>query len=136
MIIAVRYFSKGGNTRKLAEAIAQEVGTEARDVSEDLTEKADMLFLANSVYGGLYDPAVGRFLERNAAKIGCVVNFSTSCTGRSTYAGVKALAGKLGGRVSDRHFVCKGHIWIFHKGRPDENDLAQARRFAADAVKG
>ena len=63
MIIAVRYLSKGGNTRKLAEAIAREVGTEARDVSEDLTEKADMLFLANSVYGGLYDPAVGRFLR-------------------------------------------------------------------------
>ena len=33
MKVAVRYFSRGGNTKKLAEAIASAIGVEAKDVS-------------------------------------------------------------------------------------------------------
>ena len=34
MNIAVRYYSRGGNTKKIAEAIAKAVGVEAKTVSE------------------------------------------------------------------------------------------------------
>lgn len=44
MKIEVRYFSRGGNTKKLAEAIAKAVGAEAKTVSEPLTEDVDILF--------------------------------------------------------------------------------------------
>ncbi len=52
MKTAVRYFSRTGNTKKLAEAVAKEVGVKALQVSEPLTEDIDTLFLASSVYAG------------------------------------------------------------------------------------
>ena len=48
MKIAVRYYTKTGNTRRLAEAVAEAVGAEALPISEPVTEKADILFLGNS----------------------------------------------------------------------------------------
>ena len=48
MKIAVRYYTKTGHTRKVAEAIAEAVGVKALPISEPLTEPADVLFLGNS----------------------------------------------------------------------------------------
>ena len=48
MTVAVRYYTKTGNTKRLAEAIAAAVGAEALPISEPVTEQADILFLGNS----------------------------------------------------------------------------------------
>ena len=54
MTIAVRYYTKSGNTKKLAEEAAKAAGVSAKDVSVPLSEKADLLFLGSSVYAGKY----------------------------------------------------------------------------------
>ena len=48
MKIAVRYYTKTGNTKRLAEAIAEAVGVEALPISEPVGEPVDLLFLGNS----------------------------------------------------------------------------------------
>ena len=48
MNIAVRYYTKTGNTKRLAEAIANAVGVEALPISVPITEHVDILFLGNS----------------------------------------------------------------------------------------
>lgn len=48
MKFAVRYYTKTGNTKRLAEAVANELGVEALPISEGLNEQADILFLGNS----------------------------------------------------------------------------------------
>ena len=48
MKIAVRYYTKTGNTKKLAEAIGNAVGAEALPISVPITEPVDVLFLGNS----------------------------------------------------------------------------------------
>ena len=50
MSFAVRYYTKTGNTKRLADAIAKELGVEALPISEPVTEKVDILFLGNSYY--------------------------------------------------------------------------------------
>ena len=50
MKIAVRYYTKTGNTKKLAEAVAKAVGAEALPISVPVDEPADILFLGNSYY--------------------------------------------------------------------------------------
>ena len=50
MKIAVRYYTKTGNTKRLAEAIAKEVGVEALPISTPIAEPVDILFLGNSYY--------------------------------------------------------------------------------------
>ena len=48
MKVAIRYYTKTGNTKRLAEAIAKAVGVEALPVSTPVTEPVDILFLGNS----------------------------------------------------------------------------------------
>ena len=133
MKIAVRYFtkSKKGNTKKLANAVSAALGIEALDVSADLTEKTDRLFLINAMYAANIDKEVSRFLERNKDKIGEIVNMNTSASGASTLGSVKKTADALGIAVSEKEFHCAAS-WIFiNKGLPSEDDLKRAGKFAA-----
>ena len=61
MRIEVRYYSKNGGTKKLAESIAKAVNAEAKTVDTPLDKYADVVFLGSSVYGGKPDPAVVKF---------------------------------------------------------------------------
>ena len=58
MRTAVRYYTRGGNTKRLAEAVAQAVGTEALPISTPVDEPVDILFLGNSYYAFNIDPTV------------------------------------------------------------------------------
>ena len=58
MTYAVRYYTKTGNTKKLADALAGELGVEARPISDPVTEPVDLLFLRNSYYAFNIDPEV------------------------------------------------------------------------------
>lgn len=131
MTIAIRYFtkSKKGNTKKLADAVSAALGIEAQDVSVDLGEKVDRLFLINAMYAANIDPEVKAFLQRNSAKIGEVVNLNTSASGKSTLPLVKAAAQAAGVAVSEREFHCAAS-WIFiNKGLPTDDDFARAAAF-------
>ena len=50
MKVAVRYYTKTGNTKRLAEAVAKAVGAEALPLSSPIEEPVDILFLGNSYY--------------------------------------------------------------------------------------
>ena len=63
MKFAVRYYTKTGNTKKLAEAVAAALDTDALPISEPLAEKVDILFLGNSYYAFSIDPEVRDFIR-------------------------------------------------------------------------
>lgn len=137
MTIAIRYFtkSKKGNTKKLADAVSAALGIEAQDVSVDLGEKVDRLFLINAMYAANIDPEVKAFLQRNSAKIGEVVNLNTSASGKSTLPLVKVAAQAAGVAVSEREFHCAAS-WIFiNKGLPTDDDFARAAAFAKELAE-
>ena len=58
MKIAVRYYTKTGNTKRLAEAVAKAAGVEAQPISVPVSEPVDILFLGNSYYAFTIDPEV------------------------------------------------------------------------------
>ena len=131
MKAAVRYYTKTGNTKKLAEAIAGALGVQALSISEPVTETVDMLFLGNSYYAFTIDPEVRAFirsLDKN--RIGRIVNFGSAAMLNSTYKKVKAEADKAGIPMDEREFHCKGEFKGILKGRPDREDLASAPAFA------
>ncbi len=132
MDIAIRYYtkSKKGNTKKLADAVSKAIGVEALDISVDLTEKVDRLFLINAMYAADIDREVKEFLERNKEKIGETVNMNTAASGASTWKAVKRVTDELGIKLSDKEFHCAAS-WIFiNKGLPSEDDLKRASDFA------
>ncbi len=124
MKIAVRYYTKTGNTKRLAEAVAQAVGAEALPISEPVAEKADILFLGNSYYAFTIDPEVRAFIRSlDKSKIGKIVNFGSAAMMNSTWKKVKAEADKAGIAMEPREFHCKGEFKGIHKGKPDAEDL-------------
>ncbi len=136
MKIAVRYYTKTGNTKRLAEAVAGAVGAEALPLSAPIEEPVDVLFLGNSYYAFSIDPEVRTFirkLDRN--KVGRIVNFGSAAMLNSTYKKVKAEADKVGIPMDEKEFHCKGEFKGVHKGKPDAADLAAVAAFAKTITK-
>ncbi len=137
MKIAVRYYTKTGNTKRLAEAIAEAVGAEALPISVSVDEPVDILFLGNSYYAFSIDPEVRKFvssLDKN--KVGKIVNFGSAAMLNSTWKKVKAEADKVGISMDEREFHCKGEFKGIHKGKPDEKDMKAAAEFARSIIEG
>jgi len=131
MKIAVRYYTKTGNTKRLAEAVAKAVGAEALPISAPVSEKVDILFLGNSYYAFSIDPAVRDFVRSlDKAMVGKIVNFGSAAMLNSTYKKVKAEADRVGIPMDEREFHCRGEFKGIHKGRPNEEDLREAAAFA------
>lgn len=131
MTYAVRYYTKTGNTKRLAEAVAKELGVEALPISTPVTEPVDLLFLGNSYYAFTIDPEVRTFVASlDRSKVGKIVNFGSAAMLNSTYKKVKAEADKVGIAMEEKEFHCKGEFKGIHKGRPNEDDLKAAAEFA------
>lgn len=131
MKYAVRYYTKTGNTKKLAEAVAKELGVEALPISAPIDEKVDVLFLGNSYYAFTIDPEVRSFVASlDKEKVGKIVNFGSAAMLNSTYKKVKAEADKVGIPMFEKEFHCKGEFKKLHKGRPNDEDLKNAAEFA------
>ena len=136
MKAAVRYYTKTGNTKRLAESIAKAVGVEALPISTPVTDPVDILFLGNSYYAFSIDPEVRRFIQSlDKSKVGKIVNFGSAALLNSTYKKVKADADKAGIPMDEREFHCRGEFKGIHKGKPDEKDMKAAADFARAIVK-
>ncbi len=136
MTIAVRYYTKTGNTKRLAEAVAKAVGVEALPISVPVTEKTDILFLGNSYYAFTIDPEVRDFIRSlDKDKVAKIVNFGTAAMLNSTIKKVTKEANKVGIPVDTREFHCKGQFKGAHKGKPDENDCEAAAAFAKSMIE-
>ena len=135
MKIAVRYYTKTGNTKRLAEAVAAAVGAQALPIGCPVDEPADILFLGNSYYAFTIDPEVRKFIASlDKSKVGRIVNFGSAAMLNSTYKKVKAEADKVGIKMDEREFHCKGEFKGLHKGKPDESDRKAAAEFARKII--
>jgi flavodoxin len=130
MKVAIRYYTRGGNTKKLADAISEAIGVEAKTTSEPLTEDVDILFLGSSVYAYGVDDEVKKFINGINVKVGKVVGFSTAALIKSTHKQVAKLLAEKQIPFADEEFACKGSFAMIHKGKPDAEDCKAAATFA------
>ena len=131
MKCAVRYHTKTGNTKKLAEAIAAAIGVEALPIGELVDEPVDLLFLGNSYYAFSIDPELRAFIRSlDKANVGRIVNFGSAAMLNSTWKKVKAEADKVGIPMHEKEFHCRGEFKGVHRGKPDADDCAAAAAFA------
>ena len=134
MNVAVRYYTRSGNTKKLAEAVAGAVGVAAETTEKALAEDVDILFLCSSVYAYGVDESVKRFISGINVKVGQVVNVSTAALVKSTYKQVGKLLKEKGIPQAEEEFYCKGSFGLMHKGKPDGDDCKAAAEFAKEIV--
>lgn len=107
MTKAVRYFSKLGNTKTIAEAIAEGAGVSAVSITDEpsLLERVDILFLGGAPYANIMAPELRGYAEKlEPTKVGKVVLFTTSNWSRRTVLALKKLLKEKGIPVADEYF--------------------------------
>lgn len=138
MKIKVLYHSKTGNTKKIADAIADAVGAKSELINENTSiDNTDMLFIGDGIYGGKTNPQTDKFLRTlNSSKIKNVAVFGTYGGQTTAITKMKGLLNSQGISVIDETFGCKGKMFfIFNRKHPDAKDLGDAKTYAKRVLK-
>ena len=138
MNFLVVYFSRGGKTRKVAEAIAQELGCEAVDVKKETPDASgvELLIVGSGQYVGKLHKTLQGFLDRlqpSSKSKAAVFATAGGPDPKCIYAMEEALETKGYKVISS--FKCRGQFLFFNRGHPTEDDLKNAKAFASDLKK-
>jgi flavodoxin len=135
--IAVYVDSRGGNTRKVADAIAEEPGIRVGDLTTPLSADAKLLFLGSGTYGSAPGIEMMKFVTDNAFT-GCrVALFGTSMSEAGAQKMIAAMEDALtrkGAKVLGS-YQCRGRFLLFNRGRPGTEDLENAKKFAREMIR-
>lgn len=104
---AVRYFPKLGNTKTVAESIAEGAGVRAISIAEEpvLTEYVDILYLGGAPYANIMVPELKTYAEKlEKNQVGRVRLFTTSNWSRRTVLALKKLLREKGIQAEDEYF--------------------------------
>jgi len=129
MKIAIRYYSKTGNMKKMAEALSEELGIKAETVDVPVSEDVDVLFLGSAVYAAGVDKHFKDFIAKMNPGIKNVVNFSSAAILPSSYSQIKSLLKARNIPLDEKEFHCRGRFLTVHRGRPNAEDLNELRVF-------
>ena len=135
MNIEVRYYTKTGNSKKMALAISEEIEKDALDITYNLDKDTDILFICNGIYWAGIDSKVKTFIKENASKIKLLVNISTAGIKKSSYKAMKKIAKKNNIKISDKEFHAPGSFMGMHKNRPNSDDLLALREFVKGVIE-
>ncbi|WP_223804628.1 flavodoxin family protein [Lactococcus protaetiae] len=101
MKYAVRYASRGGNTKAVAEVIADKVGVKALHAYEPITEEVDVLFVGGGVLFNSPTKELKEFLASlDGTKVKEIVAFSTAEFSGATIKKIEAAAKEKGLRLT------------------------------------
>ena len=130
--VSVIVDSRGGNTRKVADAIAEEMGVTAKDVRAGLTDDAKVLFLGSGTYGGKPGEKIMKFIETGNFSGRRVAMFGTSASlagGQKMINAMTDALTKKGATIAGAYH-CKGKWLLINWGHPNKEDLENAKKFA------
>ena len=126
MNIAVRYYSRSGNTRAVAEAIAKAADISAISVDQSdaaITEPVDVLFIGGALYAYGLDSHLKDYLETlDKDKVKKAVVFSTSWISKHSLDLIKKGLVEKGIPVESETF--------YVRSKPNEAQLQDAAAFA------
>ena len=138
----VLYSTKGGNTKKVAGEIADELGCPLKEITKDSVFSTvnlrdfDMVFIGTGIYRGLPNEYLTSFL--NSAEFGNQ-RFALFMTWLRLGKGDKGVFDKIdkileakGKKLLGNYFECRGD---YPSGYPDARDFEDARKWASKVGK-
>ncbi|MCR5273059.1 MAG: flavodoxin [Lachnospiraceae bacterium] len=130
MSAAVRFYSRSGNTKKVAEYIADAIGAKAVSVDSSeaaINEKVDVLFIGGALYAYGIDEKLKNYLESlSADKVGKAVVFSTSWLSKHALDLIKKSLTEKGIKVETET--------LYFKSKAVDKASAEAASFAKKFV--
>jgi flavodoxin I len=130
---AVLVDSRGGHTRKVAAAIADELGTGVGDITKPLPE-AEVLFLGSGMYGtgpGLYMNRLLREGTFTGRKVALFATASYPGDGEKMLGGMAEALEKKGAKVLGTP-ASRGRVILARYRNLHPEDLADARKWARE----
>lgn len=129
MNIAIRYYSKLGHTRDIANAMGEELNIEAISIDNEpnLNKEVDILFLGGAPYANVMEEKLRTYaknLDKDLVKK--VVLFTTSNWSRRTVKSLKKILTSKGIEVDDEYFYA--HMLKI------ENRIPKAKEFVRRKV--
>ena len=133
----VVYYSMCGNTKKVAEVIAAELGVKAENVkAKQKLTKDSFVSLGSGCYGNKPGGKLRKFIARNDFKGRQVTLFGTSGSGEGAEVRAMEELLKPTGALIRGSFYCQGRFFfLFNRGHPSNEELANAREFAKEMKK-
>lgn len=126
MNIAVRYYSRSGNTKAVADAVAKAVGVNAVSVDTaqaDIKEPVDLLFIGGALYAYGLDKHLKNYLKTlKKENVKKAVVFSTSWLSKHSVDLIKNGLRETGISVEEDFF--------YVKNKPSDEQKKQAADFA------
>ena len=133
----VIYYSMLRNTKKVAQAIAAELGVKAESVKvKQELDKDSFVFLGSGCYANKPGRKLRQFIAQNDFKGRQVALFGTSGDGKGNEVKAMAELLKPKGALIKGSFYCQGRAFFFlNWGHPSKEELANAREFANEMKK-
>ncbi len=133
--IAVLVDSRGGNTKKIARAIAEELGLVLGDITAPVPDDAQLLFLGSGTYSN-HSPGgeMMRFIRNGTFAGRRVALFGTAGyenDGQRMIGTMADVLEKKGATVIGVHGG-RGRLFLIKLGRPHQEDFDNAKVFARE----
>ena len=128
MKIQVRYYSRTGNTKLLAETIVKAPQVEAISIDSsdnEIKEQTDILFIGGALYAYGLDKKLKKYIESlDAKKIKKAIVFSTSWLSKHSITLLKELLRKKDIPVIEEY--------LYYKNKPNEKELEEIKVIAKE----
>lgn len=140
MNIKVVYHSTTGNTKKLADAIANTLNVSADPIPKEPNATSvpiDLLFIGDGIYFGKPNKNTLSFIQQlNPQTVKNVAVFATYGGQAKIGADMKTHLNEKGLHVIGEPFTCKGQSWVFmNRNQPNEVDIQKIAGFAKSIVE-
>jgi flavodoxin I len=134
---SVLYYSMTGSTKKMASAIAEELGVEALDVKKAASVPQDgVLFLGSGCYGDKPGEDMAKLIAAHDFTGRKVALFGTSGAGAGKEVAAMEESLKNKGATILGSYHSKGRAFVVvNIGHPNKDDLEGARKFAREMAK-
>lgn len=130
MKIAVRYFSKFGHSKQMADVVGEVLGVKPESTDVLISEPIDTLYVGSGVMIGKISNNMAEFLSSlRPEKVKRVVCFGSSAIISSPVPQMRKLLEANGINVDERSFTCRGSMGPIHAGHPNKKDLADLKAF-------
>ncbi len=135
MRVEVLYISRGGTTKMLAEAIAEEAKTRPKDLMKNprITD-FDIAFIGSGNYGVEPDNEILGITHKVKIKDKKIAIFGTFGGQFNAVTEMEDIFRKAGAKIIGK-WGCRGKFMFFSRKGPTKKDLEAARKFAKSILE-
>ena len=127
----VLYATMTGHSKKIAHAIAEQLGIQAYDLKDNPTiTECDLLFIVSGIYSGDSKPELISFAKSLSPEQVKKVALITSSTRNSAQGSLRKTLTDNGIQVETEEYLCQGGFLFKAMGHPNKDEVKGAVAFA------